>query len=193
MTKLSKALFASAVVLTFGAHAAAADAYAEVEPTDRNGLVLGATLDGGHIGCESQNGNDCGNGAHPAGGFSLYLGTMITPALAITGELWGMAHQDGDVSASQVLATANLRAWVASRLWLQGGIGVARSKLTYDGPILMTESVSDTVPAAAVAIGLELVHARTFALDLQFRGGSGFYRGDARVWNTAIGVGATFF
>jgi hypothetical protein len=193
MTKLSTTLLAATVTLGLLARAAAADVYALAEPTDRTGLVLGATIDGGHIGCETQNGDDCGNGVHPAGGFSLYAGTMIMPALAITGELWGMAHQDGDVTASQVLATANLRAWVAPRLWLQGGFGFARSKVTNDGPIVMTESVSDTVPAATAAIGVELVHARTFALDLQLRGGSGFYRGDARVWNTAIGVGATLF
>lgn len=193
MTKLSLTLFATALTLGVGAHAAHADVYVSAESGYRTGLMLGATIDGGHIGCETSDGNDCGNGAHAAGGFSLYAGGMITPALAITGELWGMAHQDGDVTASQVLATANLRAWVVPRLWLQGGLGVARSKVTYDGPIVMVESMSDTVPAATVAIGVELVHSKKFSLDLQLRGGSGFYRGDVRVWNTALGIGATFF
>jgi len=160
---------------------------------ERAGIVVGASIDGGNIGCQTKNGDDCGNGAHPAGGFSLHLGGMVAPNLAILGEIWGMAHTEDNITASQGLATAAIRGWLVPRLWLQGGVGVARSKISYSGGGFMASEESDTVPAFVVAAGLELLQTSTFGLDLEIRGGSGFYQGDARVYNAAVGVGASFF
>ena len=160
---------------------------------ERQGIVVGASIDGGNIGCQTKNGDDCGDGAHPAGGFSVHLGGMVTPSLAILGEVWGMAHTEDNITASQGLATAGVRAWVIPRLWLQAGVGVARSKISYEGDVFMASAQSDTVPAFVVAAGVELLATDTFGLDLEIRGGSGFYEGDARVYNAAIGVGASFF
>lgn len=160
---------------------------------ERSGLVLGASIDGGHIGCQTKEGDDCGNGAHPAGGFSVHVGGMITPALAILGEAWGMAHTQDSFTATQVLATANLRGWIVPHLWLQGGVGVARSKLSFDSSLVSASVTSSTVPAVVAAIGLELVHTPTFGLDVELRGGSGLYRDDVRIYNAALGVGVTFF
>ncbi|HEY4179595.1 MAG TPA: outer membrane beta-barrel protein [Kofleriaceae bacterium] len=178
----------------FAVSTASADSTLITTPQHRDGMVLGATIDGGHIGCETDKSNDCGSGVRPAGGFSIMAGGMITPMLALTGELWGMGHTEDSITASQLLATVNLRAWIVPRLWVQGGLGAARSKLTWDdGNFVMAMSTSDVVPAFTAAVGVELVHSPTFALDLQLRGGSGFYRGDARVWNTALGLGATWY
>lgn len=158
------------------------------------GLVLGGSIDGGHIGCETRDGRDCGDGVQPAGGFSVHAGAMVAPMVAVLGEAWGMAHTEDNVTASQAIVTAAVRGWVAPRLWLQGGLGLARSKVTYDyAPGIMAVSESDTVPAFAAGAGLELVHTPTFGLDLELRTGSGFYQGDARVYNAALGVGATWF
>ncbi|HEY0189998.1 MAG TPA: hypothetical protein VGC42_02675 [Kofleriaceae bacterium] len=163
------------------------------EEPARQGFVLGASLDGGNLGCQTKSGDDCGNGLHAAGGFSVHIGGMVTPELAILGEVWGMSHSDDDVTASQVIGTVNVRGWVAPRLWLQGGLGTARSKITADAGPIMAHAMSSTVPAFAAAIGLELVQTRQFGLDVELRGGSGFYRDDVRVYNAALGVGATFF
>jgi hypothetical protein len=160
---------------------------------ERSGLVLGATIDGGNIGCQTKSGDDCGNGAHPAGGFSVHVGGMVSPSLAILGEAWGMAHTQDSLTATQILATADVRGWVAPRLWLQGGVGVARSKLSFDSSLISASAMSSTVPAVVAAVGLELVRAKTFGLDLELRGGSGLYRDDVRIYNAALGVGATFF
>jgi len=164
-----------------------------VARADRDGLVLGASIDGGHIGCETASGADCGDGAHPAGGLSVHVGGMISPRLGTIGEVWGMAHSADNVTASQVLLTGNIRLWLVPRLWVQGGIGVARSKLSFEASGLATSTESDTVPAGVLAVGVELLHSPNFGLDLQLRAGSGFYRGDARVWNTALGFGVTWF
>jgi len=116
---------------------------------ERQGIVVGASIDGGNIGCQTKNGDDCGDGAHPAGGFSVHLGGMVTPSLAILGEVWGMAHTEDNITASQGLATAGVRGWVIPRLWLQAGVGVARSKISYEGDVFMASAQSDTVPAFA--------------------------------------------
>jgi hypothetical protein len=161
--------------------------------SERSGLVLGASIDGGNIGCQTKSGDDCGDGAHPAGGFSIHVGGMITPSVAILGEAWGMAHTQDSLTASQVLATANVRGWILPRLWLQGGVGVARSKLTFDDGPVMASRMSSTVPALALAAGFEVVRSSTFGLDVELRAGSGLYEDDVRIYNAALGVGVSFF
>jgi hypothetical protein len=164
-----------------------------MDGSPRAGLVLGATVDGGNIGCQTKSGDDCGNGAHAAGGFSIHVGALITPSIAILGEAWVMAHTEDSLTASQVLATANLRGWLTPRVWLQGGVGVARSKLTFDDGPVMASSDSSTVPAVFAAFGVEVLQTPNFGLDVELRGGSGLYRDDVRVYNAALGVGASFF
>src|SRR5580704_10365153 len=159
----------------------------------RRGVILGASVDGGDMGCETKGGEDCG-GQKAAGGFSGHLGGMLTPRLALMGELWAMGASQDNVTATQVIATAALRGWVTRRLWLQRGLGFARSKVTYDaGDGLMTSDESQTVPAFMAAIGVEIVRTHEFGLDLEARTGTGFYEGDARIYNGAVGVGASWF
>lgn len=179
--------------LSAAAHAQDFSAHQMFEGDDgRTGLVLGATLVGGDLVCATRTGEDCiDRGAKPAAGLSIHAGQMITPRLAVLGELWGMAHTEDAVTASQVLATANVRTWVAPRLWLQGGLGVARSQISYKADDLMTQS--DTVPAFAAAAGVEVMHERRFALDIEARGGSGFYQSDTRVYNASLGVGVSWY
>jgi hypothetical protein len=188
-----KTAILASLIVTSTAGLAAADGPI-MDARYREGVVLGASIDGGHIGCETKNGNDCGDGVQAAGGFSVHAGAMVAPRLAILGELWGMGHTEDNITASQGLATANLRAWIVPRFWLQGGLGVARSTVSYDaGNGFMASSQSDSVPAFDAAAGVELVHDRALALDLELRTGSGFYEGDARVYNAALGIGLTWF
>jgi hypothetical protein len=196
--KFSPIVFSSvfAGVLLTAAASASADTVVIASGTpsnDRSGLVLGASVDGGNLGCQTKSGDDCGNGTHAAGGLSVHVGMMVGPRLAILGEAWGMAHTEDSLTATQALATANVRAWLTRRLWLQGGVGVARSKISYDSSLFMVSSTSSTVPAVAVAVGLELVHSPGFGLDVELRGGSGVYRDDVRIYNAALGVGVSFF
>lgn len=160
---------------------------------DRVGIVVGGSVDGGNLGCQNKNGDDCGNGAHAAGGLSVHLGGMVGPNIAILGELWGMAHTDDNVTASQVLATANVRGWVVPHLWLQAGVGVAQSRLAFKSGAFMASTNSDTVPAFDLAAGVELIRTPQFGLDVEVRGGSGFYQSDTRVYNTSLGIGVSFF
>jgi hypothetical protein len=158
----------------------------------RAGLVLGGSLDGGNLGCRTKNGDDCGTW-HEAGGLSLHVGTMVSPDLAVLGEIWGMGHTEDHITVSQGLLTGALRGWVAPRLWFQGGLGIARSKVSYSSGDLMASEQSDTVPAFMVGAGVEVLSTPTFGLDVELRGGTGFYQGDARVYNAAFGVGASWY
>ncbi|HEX4452654.1 MAG TPA: outer membrane beta-barrel protein [Kofleriaceae bacterium] len=159
----------------------------------RRGVIVGASIDGGDMGCETKSGEDCG-GQKAAGGFTGHLGGMLTPRLALMGEVWAMGASQNNVTNTQVMANLAIRGWATRRLWLQGGVGFARSKVSFDaGDGVMASDESATVPAFMAAIGVELIHSHEFGLDLEARTGTGFYEGDARIYNGAIGVGASWF
>ena len=180
--------------------ATAAPAFADYKVTDnessndeRKGLVLGGSLDAGVIGCQAKSDIDCAHGARPAGGLSVHVGAMVTPTVAILGEASAMVHTQHSLTETQLFATANMRAWLTSRLWLQGGLGVARSKLSFDTGKYGVSVETATEPAITAAVGFELVRRRTFGLDLELRAGSGLTRDDVRIRNAALGFGLTFF
>jgi hypothetical protein len=185
-------LLTSSILLPFVAPAIADDYASSERNRTRTGSLVGIALATGNIGCETRDGGECGD-VNPAGGLAVHVGGMVAPAVALLGEAWGMAHTENNYTASQILVTANVRAWAMPRLWFQGGLGVARSKVSYDDGTFMGSSHSDIVPAFAVGAGVELVSSRTFALDLQLRFGSGFYEGDARVYNTALALGLNWY
>jgi hypothetical protein len=181
-------------VLGAGAAPALADRVVVRDAVDaRTGAVVGASIDGGNMGCQTRTGSDCGDGMRPAGGFSLHGGAMVAPHVALLAELWGMRHTDDDARATQVLVTANLRTWVIPRVWVQAGLGVARSKVSFDDGFATMSSTSSIVPAVSGALGVELVQSPGFGLDLQLRAGTGLYEDDVRIYNAAFGVGVSFF
>lgn len=167
---------------------------AVAEPAHRRGGTFGIGLGVGHIACEDDEGNDCDGGDIEAGGLSLRAGTMIGPGAALVGEAWAMHHDEDSAELTQTMLTAQVRGWLAPRLWLQGGLGVARTTVNYDlggGAELTGES--DVVPALAGSVGVELVSDRSFALDLELKGGTGLYEDDLRVYNASLGVGLSFY
>ena len=176
------------------ASAHAQDVTAAALGEDRTGLVVGGSIDGGSVTCGTRNGDDCGdNSAKPAAGLSLHAGKMIRPELAILGEIWGMAHTEHALTASEVLVTANARAWLMPRVWVQGGLGAARSEISYKTMAFMATGASTIAPAFSAGVGVEVLQSRGFGLDIEARGGSAFYESDARVWNFGGGVGVTWF
>ena len=156
----------------------------------RQGIILGGGLGVGHISCD---GADCSD-VNSAGGLNLQIGGMVAPNLGLMVDAWGMSHSDGDnATFTHTLVTGALRWWLAPRLWLQGGVGVAEASWHYADTVVDYQSKSDTVPALMGGIGLELLSSPTFAMNLELRGGTGFFENDTRVRNLSLGVGVDWY
>jgi hypothetical protein len=175
--------------LLLAAGTARADDYEGPAVHARSGATFGASLGGGQMGCQ----NDQCDTLNGAGSLDLHVGGMLAPRLALVGDLWGMAHSDDRVTISQVLITAGLRYWPLRPLWLQGGVGIARSALDWDSSVVNVQTKSDVVPGLMAGVGVELVSTRSFAVDIALRAGTGFYEHDMRVYNLALGVGVDFY
>jgi hypothetical protein len=118
---------------------------------------------------------------------------MLTPSLAIIGQVSGVVHRDDDYELSQWVAAGGLRAWVAPRFWIEGGVGAARTKIDVMGDFLDISAESETVPAVAAGLGVEVLSSNKFALDVALRGANGFYEDEYNVYQVTLGAAATFF
>lgn len=187
-------LSALAALATMGGIAAAEDDDRSSLLTYRAGATFGVGVGGGHIGCSDDDGDDCdGDGANEAAGLNLRAGLMLSPSLALTGDLWAMAHTEDQLTVSQAIAAAVLRGWVSDRLWLQGGLGVARSSAEVDVGDLDLMSETDYVPAAVAGIGIEVISTDHLALDLELKAGSGLYEDNIQIYNLSLGAGVSFY
>jgi hypothetical protein len=171
------------------AAAGAAPAYAQSRDY-RDGATFGGGLGIGSISCE---GADCGS-VNSAGGLMLHLGAMVAPDVAILGDAWGMLRRDDSATFSQGMLMGAVRFWPVQRLWLGAGIGVARAEWKYDVGSVQFQSRTAWVPAGMLNLGVEVVSQRDFSLDVELRGGIGFYdQNDVQVRNVLLGVGINFF
>jgi len=156
----------------------------------RQGLILGGGLGVGHISCD---GADCGD-VNSAGGLNLQIGGMVSPNVGLMVDAWGMSHRDGsDATFTHTIVTGAIRYWLVPRLWLQGGVGLAQATWDYSDSLVDYQSKSDTVPALMGAIGVEVLSTPTFAMNLELRGGTGFFEDDTRVRNLSFGVGVDWY
>lgn len=163
--------------------------YAEnPEASIRRGWNVGVGLGGGEISCSGPGCDD----VTEAGSLNLQVGTMLRPRLRAVLDLWGMAHKEEDFAVNQTLLTAGLQIWVINRLWLRGGVGIATAGFNYDGDLADTDDERHSTVGLAGGIGFEILSRRSFALDLELRGGTGFYD-DKRAHNGAFNIGVTWY
>ena len=180
---------AAATIVAFLPSAAQADSR-----TDRDGVTLGGALMFGHLGCKTSDGGDCnGDGVAEAGGLNLRAGVMVSPRLAIALDLAAMTHREDRIKTTQAMAAVTARGWVAPQIWLEGGLGMARASAEYDLTIANVKSETDTVPGFLVGVGVEVVSAPKFAIDVGLRAATSFYKDDIQLYNVALTVGASFF
>lgn len=189
------ALAALAVVTTLAAAAGTARAQPAGEPPvarpERKGLLLGFGVNAGNLSCESE-GDEC-NGVTEAGGIDLHIGTMLRPRLAVVGEVWPMAHTEDNVTITHVITTIGLQYWLTPGLWIRGGVGGAYARFTYARIIALSDD-TETVPAVMGAVGYEVLAGRRFTMDVQLRGGTGFYQDRAvKASNAGIALGFTWY
>lgn len=152
--------------------------------------MLGLGVNLGEISCQG----DLCDGVTEAGGVELHVGSMVGARAAVGVDLWAMAHTEDDFTLTHVIATVGMRYWLLPRLWIRGGVGLAQGRWRFDARVIELEDETEHVPAIMGAIGLELVVGRRFAMDLQLRGGTGFYDEDrTRARNVGAGLGFTWY
>ncbi len=197
MTSPLRSTFVALTTLLAASSLAAADNIDSGTATSdevRTGATFGVDLNGGYLGCSTDDGDDCdGDGAHEAFGLDLRAGAMITPRLALMGELWGMAHKNDNVTVTQGIAAGVVRGWLFPRLWAEGGVGVARASAKLETGIGDFMTKTDYVPAAVAGVGVEVISTPGFALDVALKAGSGLYRDDISLYNVSLGVGVSAF
>lgn len=153
----------------------------------RDGLIFGLSLGFGGLNAEGCAPGYCG----AAFALQFHLGGMLRPNMALMFDSWVNAHAvaNSDESTSNWLNVAALQFWLTNNLWLKGGIGLGTSRRTSESFGTLD---STTAFAAMGAIGLEIVQATNFALDLQFRAGNVFHD-DGDVTNLAFLIGFNWY
>jgi hypothetical protein len=125
-----------------------------------------------------------------------HIGGVLSPRFALMFEAqanFQTVHSDrfdGDSVVSQGAAMIAGQFWILPQLWIKGGIGVAR--LQIDDTFVTTDF--GTGGALMGAIGVELLSARRFALELQGRIIEGSYNSlDDNVTSGTIGLGINWY
>lgn len=171
---------------------AMADEYTASEDAGRRGVLIGVGLQAGHIRFQCNNDPDCGSEVNESGGLNLSLAYMLSPKLALSVDGWAMVHRseflNETVTVTHSMLTIGPQIWLLPRIWLRGGLGWAR--LSMDVGNFQAES--ESVLGVMGAVGFEVLTSPRFALDLQLRGGTGFYDGVDAI-NAGLGLGFTWF
>lgn len=125
-----------------------------------------------------------------------HVGAVLTPRFALMLELQAngqVIHSDvidGSTTLTQGAAMIAGQVWLLPVLWLKGGLGF--SSLQTDNSFI-TEDLGNGI-AVMGAIGVELLSARRFALELQGRLIEGTYNsGDDHVTSGTIGFGINWY
>lgn len=125
-----------------------------------------------------------------------HIGGMISPRLALMFEAQVNAQTihsdfyDGDTTLSQGAAMFAAQVWLLPQLWLKGGLGF--SHLQTDDTFFARDLGSGA--AFMGAIGVELLSARNFALELQGRIIEGTYNsGNDHLTSGTIGLGVNWY
>ncbi|HEX6765528.1 MAG TPA: hypothetical protein VF103_08630 [Polyangiaceae bacterium] len=147
---------------------------AEKSAPERHGFVGGGALGGGVItaGCD-------GCDVHGAIGIDLHLGGMLTPRLALLFDASGATSYSTEFAPTRYVASllyaGAAQYFVTQRLWIKGGVGIARV-VQSDAPLFETFE-SETGFGFLVAGGYELLQRGSFALDAQIAVSPAFYAG----------------
>jgi hypothetical protein len=154
------------------------------------GVGLGGMHDDtGSIGCNSCDFNPL------AFEGDFHIGGMLSPRFAllfeaqVNSQLVDSDRFNGDQFLTQGAAMIAGQFWLIPQLWIKGGIGFAN--LQVDDAFFTTDVGNGG--ALMGAIGIELLSARNFALDLQGRVVEGLYSDDYHVTSGTIGIGIDWY
>jgi hypothetical protein len=120
---------------------------------------------------------------------------MLSPRFAllfeaqVNSQLVDNNSVNGDAFLSQGAAMIAGQFWLIPQLWIKGGIGFAN--LQVDDAFFTTDFGNGG--ALMGAIGVELLSARNFAIDLQGRVIEGLYSDNYHVTSGTIGIGVDWY
>ena len=173
-------------VLVVAAFLAPAPAMAD-EFSSRGGPSIGFGIGAARSSCAQGDCSSAGTGA-----FDLHVGTMFSPRLGVTLDVWGMADDGAEAEMNHGIATVGPRLWVMPWLWLYGGLGLARAHIE---PVdIAIESRTAYDPAWVLAAGWELLEIDDFAFDLQLRASENTFASEPdRVRVLGLALGANWY
>jgi hypothetical protein len=155
----------------------------------RDGFTFGAALGWGNIWADRC--TTCGNGM----GMDIHAGVMVHHRVALLADLsWVYRRYDVAGFSGRVAELSNIviagaaQVWLLNRVWVRGGVG--------SGTISYTDWTGTDDSASAIGYvygaGLEILQGATFAIDLQYAGAYGAYRGGAAA-NNAFVIGMNWY
>jgi len=125
-----------------------------------------------------------------------HIGAVVAPRLALmlevqfNGQTIHSSAQNGDTILGQSAAMFAGQFWVLPILWIKGGIGFAHLQADND---FVTQDLGNGL-AVMGAVGVELLSARNFALELQGRLMEGTYNsGNDHLTSGTIGIGINWY
>lgn len=168
LTTLS--LAAAALLSVAEVAAEPAGSYPAAGEAPRHGWTGGGSIGIGSLALHdpdapgSPDGDDVG-----ALGFELHVGGLVRPDLALLVGYWGGVHGCADCDRSDELVQSNIgiaaQYWPTPRLWVVAGLGSARLGRLIEGDRAWLRAGTSLL----AGVGYELLHQRSYALDVQFR------------------------
>ncbi len=161
-------------------------------------LTFGAAIGLGGMSDNGSSITSCNNcDYHPlAGEADLHIGGVLSPRFALMFEAQFNAQTihanayDNDTTLVQSAAMIAGQFWILPVLWVKGGIGFSNLQVNDD---YFSRDFGNGL-AVMGAVGIELMSARNFALELQGRLIEGTYDGgDDHVTSGTIGIGVNWY
>jgi hypothetical protein len=197
-----KILVVLAIVTASGIAAAQPVYYTTVPARDPQGfhrranhLTWGFSVGLGYMNDNGQRIECTGCDVAPLSGYlEGHIGGMLNNRLGLMLEIQGNAQQisgydptslNSSETIRQVLVMGALQYWLTPILWIKGGIGVANLDVIGD---YTQYAIADSGLALMGGIGVELLSARRFALELQGRISEGVYHYDTGTDNITTGT-----
>jgi hypothetical protein len=165
----------------------AAPALAQSAPK-RKGFMIGFGLGAGSTAVSS----DLGDAQLGSAAYELHIGGMLTPGLALmfASSGTGGALNDNFNLFHSVNGVA-VRGFFASRLWAEGGLGLASLSVKSDDNSL---ELGATGVGILGGFGVEVVRGPIFAMDLELQTAiSGYSDAGAGAANLSLGLGFSWY
>jgi hypothetical protein len=163
-------------------------------PAGRVGFFGGVGVGAGVMGLAC--GPSC-DGLDGSAGLSGHAGFLLASGLVVLYDAALLAHLDdsplGPVRVFHSTHLVALQGWVAPRVWLRGGPGLAHLRIKHVG----IGSRAETVPALGAALGVEVARAGPTVIEGVLRVSAGFFDEDdgqdGSVYTVSIGAGASWY